>query len=91
MVYVPFAQEARIMSRVIVDESLRAKLNGLQEKTELCDEAGQTLGLFLPEEQYWKLQLAADGCPLTYEELQRRRQEKGGRTLAEIWKSLGQA
>jgi hypothetical protein len=79
------------MAKVVVDEELRAKLNGLQEKIELCDEAGQTLGLFLPTELYWRLQLAADGCPYTYEELQQSWQEEGGRTLAEIWKSLGRA
>jgi hypothetical protein len=79
------------MAKVIVDEVLRAKLNGLQETIELYDEAGRPLGCFLPMELYWKLQLAADQCPLSYEEVQRRQQEQGGRPLAEIWKALGQA
>jgi hypothetical protein len=79
------------MTRVIVDDAVRAKLHGLQEQLELCDESGRTLGCFLPEELYWKLQLAADQCPLSHEEVQRRREEKGGRPLAEIWKSLGRA
>jgi hypothetical protein len=77
------------MAKVIVDEVLRAKLHGLQEMVELYDESGRPLGCFLPDKQYWQLQLAADQCPLSYEELQQRRQEQGGRPLAEIWKALG--
>ena len=36
------------MTRVTVDPTLRAKLNGLNTQTELCDESGHTLGLFVP-------------------------------------------
>jgi hypothetical protein len=79
------------MTRVVVEEATRAQLDGAKEPVELCDKTGKSIGLFLSEEQYWKLQLAADGCPFSYEEMQRRRQQKGGRTLAEIWRSLGQA
>jgi hypothetical protein len=79
------------MSRLTLDADLRAKLNGLNEQVELCDESGTIVGHFLPDDVYWKLVLAADRCPYTLEELERRRHETGGRTLAEIWKSLGQA
>jgi hypothetical protein len=78
------------MAKVIVDEVLRQKLHGLQEMVELYDEAGRPLGCFLPDKLYWQLQAAADQCPYTYEELERFRAEKGGRPLADIWKSLGQ-
>jgi hypothetical protein len=78
------------MSRVIVDEILEAKLQGCNQHLELCDENGNPLGHFLPAAEYWKLQLAADHCPLSYEEIQRRRLEKGtGKPLREIWKTLG--
>lgn len=77
------------MARVVIDESMRAKLKGLQEQTEFCDESGQSLGCCLPEEAYWRLQLAADGCPYTYEEVLQFRQETDGRPLADIRKSRG--
>jgi hypothetical protein len=77
------------MNKVILDEPLRSKLNGLNEKVELCDESGNTLALVLPYEQYWRLQLAADGYPYSYEEFQRSRAETGGRPLEDIWKTLG--
>jgi hypothetical protein len=79
------------MSKVILDEVLRAKLNGLHEQVELCDESGQTVGHFLPADAYKKLfyaALAAE-CPHSAKELERRHQAEGGRSLAEIWKSLG--
>jgi hypothetical protein len=59
----------------------------------VCDEAGHTLGRFVPENLYKKMLYTAvtAACPYTEEELEQFRQEKGGRTLAEIWKSLGQA
>ena len=43
------------MTKVIVDQSLRSKLNGLDEQVELCDESGRTMGHFLPDDLYRKL------------------------------------
>lgn len=77
------------MSKVILDEALRSKLNGLNEQLELCDEAGRTLGHFLPIGHYLKMMYPQDQCPYSAEELTRRFQEKGGRPLAELWKELG--
>lgn len=81
------------MSRVIVDESLKSKLNGCNEELELCDEAGRPLGHFVPTERYRKLlyAYAEAQCPYTPEELARFRQETGGSTLEEIWQRLGRA
>ncbi len=78
------------MTKVVVDESLRTKLNGFTEQVELCDPGGQTLGHFVPEEMYKKMLYAwvEMQCPYTERELQRRSQETGGRSLAEIWKRL---
>lgn len=81
------------MSKVVLDQALKAKLNGLNEPLELCDEAGHTLGHFLPAEAYQKLLYAAAeaACPIPKEELERRQAQSGGRSLAEIWRRLGQS
>jgi hypothetical protein len=80
------------MSRIILDAELRAKLNGLSEPLELCDEGGKTLGHYLPEVVYNKMLYAlaeAQRPPLSEEEIEQRRKETGGSSLAEIWKRLG--
>jgi hypothetical protein len=78
------------MSQVILDSQLRSKLNGLTEQIELCDEFGKTVGHFVPEALYREFLVAWSKAHLSDEELARRREESRGRTLAEIWKSLGQ-
>jgi hypothetical protein len=80
------------MTKVLIDESLRSKLNGLNEEMELCDESGRTPGHFLPADLFRKLlyAYAESECPYSKEELERMRQETGGRSLAEIWERLGQ-
>ncbi len=74
------------MTRVVVDEVMRARLAGLTGPVELCDESGHVLGRYLPG-----LPAEADGCPYSAEELRRFQQETGGRPLADIWKDLGRA
>ena len=78
------------MGKVVIDESLRAKLSDLSQQFEFCDPAGQTLGRFVPEAIYRQMLFAAADSPIAEEELQRRRQEPRGRTWAEIAKGLGQ-
>jgi hypothetical protein len=77
------------MNKVIVDSDIRSKLNGLASQLELCDEAGNTLGHFVPPGLYKEMLSAWLNARVTDEELERASQEPGGRTLAEIWKSLG--
>ncbi len=36
------------MNRLVVDEPFRSKLQNLDSRLELCDEAGNTLGYFVP-------------------------------------------
>jgi len=79
------------MSKVIVDDELRAKLNGLHEGVELCDPSGEPIAYLLSPAEYERLVIAWAKTQCTDEELQQAAQEKGGRTLAEIWKSLGAA
>jgi hypothetical protein len=77
------------MERIVLDPQLRSRLNGLDEHVEVCDETGKTLGHFLPERLYREFLVAWSRFHLPDDELQRRRQEPRGRTLAEIKKSLG--
>jgi len=91
------------MTRVVVDAAMRARLAGLSDQVELCDESGHVLGRFIPgveahDESGRVLgrftpgsPAEADGCPYTEEELRRFQQETGGRPLADIWKDLGRA
>jgi hypothetical protein len=74
-----------------LDPELRARLNGLDEEVEIRDEAGITVGHYVPEGIYRKMLYAAveAACPYSKDELERMRRETGGRPLAEIWKSLG--
>lgn len=76
------------MSRITLDASLRAKLNGLNESLELCDENGETVGHFLPAAAYRSLlyRIAEAQCPHTPEDLQaRRKNQTGGKSLADFW------
>jgi hypothetical protein len=78
------------MGKLIVDEELRAKLNGSGADVELCDPTGEPFGYFLPKDEYVKLLYALERQqPVDTDELDRRAKEPGGRTLAEIWKRLG--
>ena len=78
------------MGRIVLDAALRAKLKGLSEQMEIYDEGGTRIGCFVPEDVYrqmlgdWAARHLADE-----EEIERRLQEPGGRTLAEIWQRLG--
>jgi hypothetical protein len=77
------------MTKLTLDDFLRAKLNGLNEQMEVCDETGLQLGYFLPRDIY---QLMVDAWVRTWvsdEEMDRLSRETEGRPLAEIWESLG--
>jgi hypothetical protein len=71
------------MTKLVLDPTLRAKFQNLNE-AELCDESGRTLGRFLSEEAYRRLVYDFANAQVTDDELQRRLEEPGGRTLAEI-------
>lgn len=76
------------MVRLLLDDGLRKKLYEIRVPTELCDKDGRVLGLFTP---------AADPDRKWYEwakgrysdeELERRCNEPGGKTTAEVLKAL---
>ena len=75
------------MGKIILDPTLRAKLNGLTESMEVCDENDKTVGMFLPKSEYQQL-LANFEIPFSQEEIERRRNSGGGCSLDEIWARL---
>src|SRR5437763_16216091 len=77
------------MDKITLDDNLRSKLNGLTSPIPVCDEAGQVIGHFLPDDYYKKLVYSWLKTHHTDEELEEDLQQTGGRPLAEIWKSLG--
>jgi hypothetical protein len=77
------------MTKVTIDETLRSKLNGLDQQIELCDESGRTLGHYLPANSYRDLLVAWSKARASDQELDRRMVEPGGCSLEEIWDRLG--
>jgi hypothetical protein len=77
------------MHKVILDDELRAKLNGLTETVEVCDPSGVTVGQFVPQEQFAKMVVALCKAEVPLEELKRRAAEPGGMKLADFWKKIG--
>lgn len=77
------------MSRITLDTVLKAKLNGLTEQKEVCDENGNTVGHFLPDDQYRELVYGWLRSHWTEEKLAELQQQSGGSSLKEIWQRLG--
>lgn len=73
------------MIQITVPEPLKGQLDVVGKPVELVDEAGKRLGHFVPA----RISGPGDECPYSPEELERMRSERDGRSLPEIWKSLG--
>jgi hypothetical protein len=72
------------MTRVTIDATTMAKLDGLNDLLEICDESGKTLGYFQP---IISPPRGPDGkiiSPISDEELERRSQHLAGRALKDI-------
>jgi hypothetical protein len=78
------------MQRVTIDREFKKKLNGLDSEIEFCDESGQTVGRFVPEEEYMRLLYASIEIPFSEEEIEQAFNEGGGRPLKEILEDLNQ-
>ncbi len=76
------------MTKVIADDALRTKLNGLNQQLEVCDESGRTLGYFLTVKDYERLMIEWAKAKYPPEELDRRSKQGGGRTTAEVLQRL---
>jgi hypothetical protein len=77
------------MSKVIIDDALGLKLGTCATPIELFDQSGRLLGHFVPVSHEESISRPEDSCPQTEAELRAAHSQTGGRTLAEIWKSLG--
>jgi len=69
------------MTGIVLDESLRAKLNGLNTIVSVRDEAGRCVGQFLPQDMFEMMFEAWADSDVTDEELaaaSREYREKGG-------------
>jgi hypothetical protein len=86
VVSLPFFANA--MTRIIVDSDLLARLHGLGERLEFCDESGRTLGVFQPAPAKLAPGEGVDGSPFTREQLEEFRKQRTGRPLADILRDL---
>jgi len=76
------------MNKIVVEPSLRSKLNNLDSRLELCDESGKTLGYFLPVSEQQRLLYAWARLEFGDEEIERAREEPGRFSLAEVLADL---
>lgn len=79
------------MSKVILDDTLRAKLDLKANYTEVRDTTGQALGYFLSPEFFQKLMYAWAKDQFTDEEAERAWNDylqNGGVSTAEAWKRV---
>ena len=79
------------MNKILVDPSLRSRLDNLDSRLEFCDESGKTLGYFVPASEQERLLYAWARAEFTDEEIERARGESGGLTIAEVLADLAEA
>ncbi len=72
------------MSPVILDDGLRAKLNGLNAVVPVCEPTGETVGQFVPQEQYLAFVYAQVRDAVSTAELDAAAASGPGRRLADI-------
>ncbi|HEX7447502.1 MAG TPA: hypothetical protein VF306_08150 [Pirellulales bacterium] len=70
------------MTRIAVSDTLRGLLHDLSRPLEFCDENGQVLGRFVPENE--TAARPYEPPPLTEEEMKRRESEGPTYTTAEV-------
>jgi hypothetical protein len=74
------------MTKVIIDAATRANLHNLDTVLQVCDEDGRTLGYFHPHNGSTPVR-----SPFSDEAIERRRQQRTGKSLAEILERLNQS
>ena len=77
------------MNRIVVEPSIRASLDNLSSRLELCDESGEILGYFVPASERDPLLYAWARTEFTDEEIDLALQEPGGLTIEEVLADLG--
>jgi len=78
------------MGRVVLTPALEAEFQGFRSPLEICNAEGKAVGLFLPIANYKDL-LTKLEIPYSKDELERRRQEKGGSSLDDFWRTVGRS
>jgi hypothetical protein len=76
------------MRKIFLDALLKERFNGLDERAEICDESGRTVGYFLPIEVDPGLDYDAARALFSNDELEIARRQPGGRTTAEVLERL---
>ena len=76
------------MTKLVVDESFRVRLEDCGEFAQFCDEKGNVLGYFLPAEIFERVLYEGVEPPISDEEVRRRVEAPGGRSLAQILADL---
>jgi hypothetical protein len=59
------------VSKIILDDELRARFSGTQSMTEVCDPSGATVGFFVTPEQFKKMMYAWANTQFTDEQAER--------------------
>ena len=77
------------MGKVVLTPALEAEFHGFQNPMEVCNAQGKPVGFFLPLRSYRKL-VANLEIPYSKGELERRRQEQGGSSLQDFWRTMSQ-
>jgi hypothetical protein len=70
------------MTQVTFDANMLSKIGNLRDLVEIRDEAGRIVGYFHP------ILRSTVSTPFSREELERRRQQRSGRPLADVLKDL---
>ena len=77
------------MTRVVIDAQTWAKLSDPHELLELCDPSGKTLGYYQPAFRTGSIEGNQIQSPYTDDEIEERRRQSGGQSLAEFWSKHG--
>jgi hypothetical protein len=78
------------MNRIVLDDSTRERLRQVDEVVEVWDQSGHRLGHLVSDGLFRRLLYDWANAQISDAELQRRREQPGGKTLEDIWTRLGQ-
>lgn len=76
------------MTRITITDEFASQVHNWTSTVELYDTSGKVLGTFVPIVVEDREAYANFKSPISDEEFQRRLNEPGGKSLAEIWKEL---
>ncbi len=81
------AEKGLAMTKLVADAALHAKLQGLKEMVEICDESGNVLGFFHPIMRLADVDPASLPPPISEEEAEQLRRQPA-RLLKDILEDL---